>query len=269
MVAWMPPVGVGWGRRRMLRSAGRGGEAVSGGVLCQAGTGSGRAVTLRGPGAHPSHGDGAGHGRADGHPPAGDHPRLRAGGRGALPPPGRPDGPQGPGPRRPPFDDGDLELACAFKGRIGDIEERAVFNRRVAEARAHVGHVHTVPLVALTLGLERALVYRGVAVWAEERRSCLGSCGVWRWGRGSAEARRVDSNQGREARSRLPRASGLAGPSPGWDGTPVGIYRAESAGDRFSGAIVTGAPRVSTMYPLPAYRISIRDAESVWCASLF
>lgn len=40
----------------------------------------------------------------------------------------------------PTFDDGELELARAFTGRIGDIEERAVFNRRVAEARAQVGH---------------------------------------------------------------------------------------------------------------------------------
>lgn len=68
----------------------------------------------------------------------------------------------------PPFDEADLELARAFTGRINDIEERAVFNRRVAEARAHVGQVHTVMVVALTPALERALVYRAVAAWAEE-----------------------------------------------------------------------------------------------------
>ena len=68
----------------------------------------------------------------------------------------------------PPFDEHDLELARAFTGRINDIEERAVFNRRVAEARAHLGQVHTLTVVAFTPGLERALVYRAVAAWAEE-----------------------------------------------------------------------------------------------------
>ena len=68
----------------------------------------------------------------------------------------------------PPFDEHDLELARAFTGRISDIEERAVFNRRVAEARAHLGQVHTLTVVAFTPGLERALVYRAVAGWAEE-----------------------------------------------------------------------------------------------------
>ncbi|MBK8002583.1 MAG: hypothetical protein IPK12_01280 [Gemmatimonadetes bacterium] len=68
----------------------------------------------------------------------------------------------------PPFDEGDLGLAFAFTGRINDIEERAVFNRRVAEARVHAGQVHTVTVVTLTPALERALVYRAVAAWAEE-----------------------------------------------------------------------------------------------------
>ena len=68
----------------------------------------------------------------------------------------------------PPFDEGDLDLARAFTGRINDIEERAVFNRRLAEARGHVGKVHTITVVAFTPGLERALLYRAVVAWAEE-----------------------------------------------------------------------------------------------------